>query len=127
MRPARSLRAVDLATSTLATLARGGAGGRAGGLGPRPMRELVLYEFEACPFCRKVREALTRLDLDAEIRPCPRGGRRFRPELVARGGKAQFPYLVDPNAGLELYESNDIKAVGRSAVPSAEGAYLVSL
>jgi glutathione S-transferase len=42
------------------------------------------------------------------VKPCPKGGTRFRPELVQRGGKAQFPYLVDPNAGLETYESDDI-------------------
>ncbi len=28
--------------------------------------------------------------------------------LEARGGKAQFPYLVDPNTGAEMYESLDI-------------------
>ena len=77
-------------------------------LGPRPDERLVLYEFEGCPFCRKVREALSMLDLDAEIRPCPKGGPTFRPELVQRGGKAQFPYLIDPNQGVELYESDDI-------------------
>jgi glutathione S-transferase len=68
----------------------------------------VLYEFESCPFCRKVREALTVLDLEAEVRPCPKGGTRFRPEVIARGGKAQFPYLVDPNSGEEMYESDAI-------------------
>jgi len=78
------------------------------GLGLRPVEPLLIYEFEACPFCRKVREALSVLDLDAWIRPCPKGGRRFRDELVRRGGKAQFPYLVDPNHGVEMYESSDI-------------------
>jgi glutathione S-transferase len=28
--------------------------------------------------------------------------------VVARGGKAQFPYLVDPNTGEEMYESDAI-------------------
>src|SRR5262249_17754225 len=77
-------------------------------IGPRPEEPVVLYEFESCPFCRKAREALTVLDLEADVRPCPKGGTRFRPEVVARGGKAQFPYLVDPNAGKEMYESDDI-------------------
>jgi glutathione S-transferase len=53
---------------------------------------------------------LTELDLDAEILPCPKSGERFRPELIERGGKAQFPYLVDPNTGVEMYESLDIVA-----------------
>ena len=101
-------RMLDVSSSMAATLARGAQGMRVRRLGPRPATPVILYEFESCPFCRKVREALTVLDLDADIRPCPKGGRRFRPELVARGGKAQFPYLVDPNTGKEMYESDDI-------------------
>lgn len=101
-------RSIDVATSFAATLATGGVGAFALELGPRPERPLELYEFEACPYCRKVREALSALDLEARIYPCPKGGTRFRPEVVSRGGKAQFPYLVDPNAGVEMYESDDI-------------------
>ena len=33
----------------------------------RPQVRLKLYEFEACPFCRKVREALCALDLDVDV------------------------------------------------------------
>jgi len=29
-------------------------------------------------------------------------------ELLARGGKRQVPYLVDTDAGVEMYESKDI-------------------
>jgi glutaredoxin len=93
------LRALDVATSLAATAARLGSGLAVGPLGSRPAAPLELYEFEACPWCRKVREALTVLDLEAVIRPCPKGGRRFREEVKRRGGKAQFPYLVDPNTG----------------------------
>jgi glutathione S-transferase len=103
-------RALDVATSVGATVARLGSGAAVGPLGPRPARALELYEFEACPWCRKVREALTVLDLEAVILPCPRGGRRFREEVMRRGGKAQFPYLVDPNTGKEMYESAEIVA-----------------
>jgi len=101
-------RTLDVSSSIAATLVRGAQGMRTGRLGRRPAVPVVLYEFESCPFCRKVREALTLLDLEADIRPCPKGGRRFRPELVLRGGKAQFPYLVDPNSGKEMYESDAI-------------------
>ena len=51
---------------------------------------------------------MTWLDLEAHIFPCPKGGTRFRPEVERRGGKQQFPYLVDPNAGKALYESDEI-------------------
>ena len=113
----------DVSAAWLASVARLGRGLIVrGDLGPRPEKPLVLYEFEACPFCRKVREALTELDLEAEIRPCPRGGDRFRPEAIARGGKASFPYLLDPNQDAALYESDDIvrhlfRHYGNGSVP----------
>jgi glutathione S-transferase len=74
----------------------------------RPERLLEIYEFEACPFCRRVREALSEFDLDALILPCPRGGARFRPKVRELGGKELFPYLVDPNTGRAMYESGGI-------------------
>ncbi len=97
-------RILDVGTSLLATVARVGSGISVGSLGARPAQPVELYEFEACPYCRKVREALTILDLDARIYPCPKGGTRFRPALMKRGGKLQFPYLVDPNSGKEMFE-----------------------
>jgi glutathione S-transferase len=101
-------RVIDVASSFAATLARFGGGMAALSIGRRPVQRLILYDFESCPFCRKVREALTTLDLEAEIRPSPKRGHRFRDECIARGGKAQFPYLIDPNTGREMYESDDI-------------------
>jgi glutathione S-transferase len=103
-------RNADVVTAWTGAVLRLGAGLRCmrDALGPRPEKRLELYDFEACPFCRKVREALVSLDLEATIKPCPKGGTRFRPEVKGRGGKLQFPYLVDPNAGVEMYESDDI-------------------
>src|SRR6266436_404158 len=74
---------------------------------PDPPKLLELYDFEGCPYCRKVREVLSELDLDYLEHPVARGSPR-RAELVKRGGKMQAPYLVDPNTGTELYESDDI-------------------
>jgi glutathione S-transferase len=101
-------RSVDVATSLGATLARLGSGMAVAGVGARPAQPLALYDFEACPYCRKVREALSVLDLDADVYPCPQGGPRYREEVRTRGGKAQFPYLVDANTGVAMYESDDI-------------------
>lgn len=103
-------RRLDVLTGAAASVVRLAAGLAVRGSGTRPAQPLVIYEFEACPFCRKVREALSELDLEADIRPCPKGGQRFRPEVQARGGKQQFPYLVDPNTGVEMYESDAIVA-----------------
>ncbi|CAG9466779.1 unnamed protein product [Pedinophyceae sp. YPF-701] len=75
---------------------------------PRPAQPLVIYEFETCPFCRRVREACSMLDLDVIFYPCPKEGPTFRPECVEKGGKSMFPYLEDPNTGVAMYESADI-------------------
>lgn len=100
-------RVFDVSTSYLSSLLRPGAGFLVRGVGARPEARIRLYEFEACPFCRKVREMLTILDLDAMILPCPKGGTRFRGEVMQRG-KLQFPLMIDPNTGAEMYESDAI-------------------
>ncbi len=99
---------LDLGTSVLATLSRLGSGIWVGPLGSRPKQPLHLYEFEACPFCRKVREALTILDLEVMVYPCPKGGNRYRSVVQEKGGRLMFPYLVDPNTDQAMYESSDI-------------------
>jgi glutathione S-transferase len=116
--------AADTAFSALATFARFGRGIRIAPAAVKPEQPLELYEFEGCPYCRLVREALTELDLEAMIYPCPKGGERFRPKAVEIGGKSQFPLLVDPNTGRRLHESADIVAYlfetyGKRPLPAA--------
>jgi len=101
---------INMAGSLLSTLLRPNVGINSTPAEIKPQQLLQLYDIENCPYCRLVREVLTELDLDVQIYPCPKSGERYRPELIARGGKAQFPYLVDPNTGVELYESLDIIA-----------------
>ena len=108
-------RTFDVATSYAASTLFGGAGIFAKPCARQPAKPIELYEFEACPFCRKVRVALTYLDLDARIFPCPKNGPRFRRHVIERGGKAQFPFLVDPNGGFD-------GAPGRASAPSAPSA-----
>jgi len=45
-------------------------------LGPRPNKHLKLYEYEGDPNSRLVREALSMLDLECIILPCPKGSKR---------------------------------------------------
>jgi glutathione S-transferase len=116
------MRMLDVGTSTLATVARLVYGEVAGSVGRRPEKPLELYEYEASPYCRKVREALTVLDLEVMVYPCPRGAPRFREIVKERGGKYQFPYFVDPNRHVELYESDEInrylfETYGTGSVP----------
>ncbi|KAL8273332.1 hypothetical protein Esti_002736 [Eimeria stiedai] len=83
----------------------------------RPIKHLILYEFEPSPWCRRVREVLSVLRIDYISHPCPRESlavlgyckdSRFRNELKAKGKRLQFPYLDDPNTGTQLYESGCI-------------------
>ena len=72
-----------------------------------PERTLELYEFESCPYCRKVRETLSALNIDYISRSSARGSKK-RQHVEELGGKAQFPLLIDPNTGTSMYESEDI-------------------
>lgn len=78
----------------------------------QPEKVIQLYDMEGCPFCRRVREVLTMLNLDYEVYPCPKNGTRFRPiaeEIIKSfGGSITFPLLVDHNTGAKLQESQDI-------------------
>ncbi|CAK0862139.1 unnamed protein product [Prorocentrum cordatum] len=74
----------------------------------RPAEPLILYEYEGSPFCRKVREALSMLDVSCEMRPCPGARSGFSRQLADRTGRMTVPYLVDPNSGREMFESDDI-------------------
>jgi glutathione S-transferase len=94
-----------------------------GTVSKRPKQSLEIYEFEACPFCRKVREAVSILDLDVVYYPCPRGGPTFRTKVQEIGGKQQFPFIIDPNTKTSMYESDDIiqylfKTYGSGEVPA---------
>jgi glutathione S-transferase len=100
--------ALNLFSSTLTSTLRGWQGINSRTDSTKPEQLLRLYDIENCPYCRIVREVLTELDLDAIILPCPKNGERFRPELLKRGGKLQFPYLIDPNTKTKMYESIDI-------------------
>jgi len=74
---------------------------------PRPEKHLILYEYDASPFCKRVREMINLLDLTVECRPCP-GARqgKFSQELFERTGRRTVPYLIDPNTGVEMFESD---------------------
>lgn len=94
--------------SVLATIIEGGNGVMGTPNPKQPAKPIRLYDFEASPYCRRVREVLTLLNLDAEIYPCPKKGSRFRPQVQALAGKTQFPFLIDENTGAKLLESQAI-------------------
>ena len=98
----------DLMTSTVASSLRAFNGIQSEPALHKPVQMLELYDRENHPGCRLVREALTELDLDALILPCPQGGKRFAPDVETWYGKAQLPRLNDPNTGRELNDPLDI-------------------
>lgn len=78
----------------------------------RPTGRLILYEFDSSPFCRKVRDACTMLDLTIDVRPCPGAGRAppnaFSDEHVELHGRMTVPFLIDEGKQLALFESEAI-------------------
>ena len=76
---------------------------------------LRMYQYEACPFCGRVRSELERLglkaDRDYELIDSMPGTSGWR-ELLTLGGKSQVPFLVDGD--VKMYESEDIIAYLRN-------------
>lgn len=72
---------------------------------------LELYQFEGCPYCRKVRKKMTELGLSFTAHN-PRQNEDRMDELMELGGEDQVPFLVDRDEDGEirekLYESDDI-------------------
>jgi glutaredoxin 3 len=68
--------------------------------------KLILYHYDACPYCQIVREEIDRLGLqDVEYRDIL-SEPRFRDELIQMNGQSQVPCLVVD--GKPMLESADI-------------------
>ncbi len=77
----------------------------------QPPQLPILYDCEDDAECRLVREALTELNLDVIIYPCPKGATRFVDSLKTMGGEnATVPFLVDPNSRVTLQGAEAINA-----------------
>ena len=74
-------------------------------------QQLTLYQFDRCPFCARVRETLTRLQLDIELRDVL-STPAFNDELRAATGRTTVPCLrIERPEGLAwMHESADIIA-----------------
>jgi glutaredoxin 3 len=69
---------------------------------------LTLYVKTGCPFCAKVLETGKELAIEFDLKNI--ADPAVAQELIARGGKQQVPYFVDPDEHVEMYESDDIIA-----------------
>lgn len=94
--------------ATTSTLLRGGRGNMGTPTPMQPDKALILYEFEACPYSRRVREVMTHLNLDYESRPSPHKGHVYRDKLKVLAGKAQVPFLIDENTDDKILDSQAI-------------------
>ena len=72
---------------------------------------LALYQFNACPFCVKVRRAMHAFNLKIELRDA-KNNQQFRQELEQQGGRIKVPCLrIEEDGEVRwMYESNDIIA-----------------
>lgn len=70
---------------------------------------MALYQFQACPFCVKVRRAIKRNGLNIALRDA-KNNSQYRQELQEQGGKIKVPCLrIEKQGQVQwLYESNDI-------------------
>ncbi|KAI8108667.1 hypothetical protein M9435_005084 [Picochlorum sp. BPE23] len=70
----------------------------------KPREPLILYDMQDCGECKRVREALSILDLDALVYPCPVGG----PEWSGMGTRSG-PVMVDPSSGVTVTGSDIVE------------------
>lgn len=74
----------------------------------------TLYYKPTCPYCVKVLDFAKENNIEFELKDINESG--VGEELVARGGKRMVPYLIDEEAGKEMYESMDIIEYLRSKI-----------
>ncbi|WP_261817961.1 glutaredoxin family protein [Vibrio gallicus] len=74
-------------------------------------KQLTLYQFEACPFCVKVRRELKRQSVRIDVKDA-KNDQDSRQQLLEGGGRIKVPCLRIDNQGQQtwLYESSDIVA-----------------
>jgi glutathione S-transferase len=97
---------VSLLASRLASTIRGGQI-RYGEPKRRPELPLELWNYEASPYCRLVRERLGQLGIAHVSHNLARHSPK-RAAFKVRFGREQFPYLFDPNTQLGMFESETI-------------------
>lgn len=99
---------VNVMTSVLASSLRAWRGTATKITTPTPEKTITLFDREGCPECRLVREALTELNLDVSIVPCPEGNRTVAQKLKEETGSSLVPHLIDPNSEKTLSGQDSI-------------------
>lgn len=68
---------------------------------------ITLYELDGCPYCIKVADRLTELDIEYET-IWVESAHSERDEVAAISGQRQVPVLVDDERGVTMPESERI-------------------
>ena len=101
---------LNVTTSLLASTYRCWQGTVADKTTKQPSQTLMLFDQENDAECRQVREALTQLNLDILVVPCPKGGKNLE-ALKAKSGKGneiQPPVFVDNNQSKAMQGAKSI-------------------
>lgn len=69
---------------------------------------LTLYTKPGCPFCARVKEEVQILGVTLEEKST--ADPRVIDEIVEKGGKKQVPFLLDEEADISMYGSDEIIA-----------------
>ena len=67
---------------------------------------LILYVKTGCPYCGKVKAFIDDAGIGEKITERNVADDGVVDELVAHGGQAQVPYLIDEERGESMYESD---------------------
>lgn len=100
----------DLITASLASTFRFWQGTMGSSRQPQQESLPILFDREGDPDCRLVREALTALNLDVEVRPVPRGGTHFAGALLGLCGTTEIPALYEPETEQSFVGARSILA-----------------
>lgn len=68
---------------------------------------IELYQFESCPYCRRVREKLDELEMDYISRNLHPGSAKWT-AFKKLNPKGQVPFIVDEEKGVAMDESQEI-------------------
>ena len=118
------LHTLDVINSSLASTLRRWRGTTGSKKTVQPAKLPEIYDREGCPRCRLVREAITELNLNVLVYPCPEGGTRYTARLEELSDDQALPFLYDPNTGQKIAGAQKIidylfgQYRGKSAPPA---------
>ncbi len=84
---------------------------------------LTLYYKPTCPYSQRVLSEAEALGVAFNLKDVT-FDLFLKDELITQGGKSQTPFLVDPQHGIKMYESDDIiEHIKKHHVPSQERTF----